>query len=154
MAIESTCVLTISRSCLVEEQAQMSDRCNYEQCWSHGAMISLLQVPRGGAGLPLPTIFGESCRYSYANAVRPRASATGAPRLYSWRVADAPLGRRTDDSASRETREKLPPHHKPPIVAEASRPSSRRVSRPRLRYRNANCRASLGESNIRQRRPS
>lgn len=82
----------------------MSDRCNYEVCWSHGVMISLLQVPRGAEGFGFirrdatrravtgaEPIHGRAdTRRPIRDAIRPLASTAG--RL-SWRVADTPPGR-------------------------------------------------------------
>ena len=58
-------------------------------------------------------------------------------------------GRRLDDDASWDAHEKLPPHHRPPIVAEAwdARRRRNRMSRPRLRYRNANGRTGVARRN-------
>jgi len=113
MAGESTCALTISRSCLGEDLAQMSDRCNYEQCWSHGAMISLLQVSRE------PSVSaGDYIRRRYATVLilvgdggppacvddwTPHAAAAaGAGDVRTRRI-----GGRIDGGASWETRGKI-----------------------------------------------
>jgi len=150
MAVESTCAPTISRSCLEEDLAPMSDRCNYQLCWSHGAMISLLQVPRGrlaAAARPWtpPPIHGRA-----AILVETRTRALSARLRRGLPPSSCGHGRRLDHDASWDAHEKLPPHHRPPIVAEAwdaRRRRRNRMSRPRLRYRNANGRTGVARRN-------